>query len=308
MQEHYSICKVFVKQSEENKVSDVWNIWYYKAMKLSAWVFATDLIPHKRSYFDKWVKSNIFDEYSVEEVFKKLKSSGIDGIELLIPLHFTEEDAQYIEKTLSENTVKVNSIHQPLRLFSKSSLDEVESLFVLAKRLSAKVIVLHLSSSGNQIHDKNYLSSLRKWEKEYNVKLGFENHQKHFVLFYKKYLWDSKQFSTTMKKLGFGITFDTTHLATTGADIIKFLQENLDTVVNIHISDYKDHPFSTSFRPADFTHMPLGKGELPIKEFLQTLKKNNYKGLLTMEINTNLEGLCQSAKIILHKGEFLNRN
>lgn len=267
-------------------------------MRLSAWIFASDLILKKQTFFDKWVKKNIFEQHSPKEVFEKLKSAGVDGIELLIPVNFSIDDYQYIKEVFEKNKVTVNSIHQPLRLFTKSSINEIKYICELAHKFHARVVVLHLSSAGSQVFNNNYLKTLKKFEKKYDIKIGFENHQKHFVLFHKKYLWDSREFSSIMKTIQFGITFDTTHLATTKSNIIQFFQDNKESIVNIHISDYKDHLFSTTFRPALFTHMSLGKGQLPIKEFLETLKKDNYKGLITMEINTNLEGLCESAEII----------
>lgn len=267
-------------------------------MKLSVWVFATDLITSKRSYFDKWVKKNIFDDSTTSEVFAKLKASGIDGIELLIPLHFTNDDLRFIQKILSENNIQVNTIHQPLRLFSKTDLKEIQKLFIIADKLKAKVIVLHLNSAGNQIYNKNYLKNLHELEKKYNVQIGFENHQKHFILACKEYLWDSKKFSKLLQSIHFGMTLDTTHLATTGKNIVSFLQENINNIVNIHLSDYKSHLFSTSFRPAASTHMPLGDGELPIVEFLEFLKEKKYNGFITLEINTDLEKLCTNAQTV----------
>ena len=35
-----------------------------------------------------------------------------------------------------------------------------------------------------------------------------------------------------------------------------------------------------------------------MKEFLKVLKVNKYDGFITMEIKTDLEGFCESAKFI----------
>jgi sugar phosphate isomerase/epimerase len=62
--------------------------------------------------------------------------------------------------------------------------------------------------------------------------------------------------------------------------------------VNIQLSDYK------AKWPKPLLHLIPGKGDLPIVEFLGILKNNKYDGLITMEIKTNLEGFCESARFI----------
>jgi sugar phosphate isomerase/epimerase len=94
------------------------------------------------------------------------------------------------------------------------------------------------------------------------------------------------------------MTLDTTHLGQAGGDIVKFFKKNKGKIVNIHLGDYKHHPLNTTLRPFRYKHLPLGHGQLPIQEFLETLRKEKYQGLITMEIHTNLEGMCQSAKLI----------
>ena len=101
-----------------------------------------------------------------------------------------------------------------------------------------------------------------------------------------------------MKENEFFVTFDTTHMAHSGGDIVTFFKHNKDRIVNIHLSDYKSNMLNSSLRPLRFKHLPLGEGELPIEEFIKLLRKENYKGLLTMEINTDLAGMCESARII----------
>jgi sugar phosphate isomerase/epimerase len=262
-------------------------------MHLSAWVYATDLLPLKRSFTEKLVHSkSLFRKYSIEEVFQKLKAAGVDGIELLIPVNFSEEDFKQIQAILNKNSVVVNSIHQPLRWITKTNVSEIKMLFSVAKKFNAKVIVLHLYNAKEQIFNNSYLEKLHNLQKEFGIKIAFENTQKFAQVFNQKIYWDSKMFSEIVKKAGFSITFDTTHLANTGGDIIPFFNENKDNIVNIQLSDYRVRFLKPSL------HLPLGKGTLPVKEFLQILKENNYQNYITLEIKGDLEELCESALLI----------
>lgn len=263
-------------------------------MRISVWIYATDFFPNKRNLIERLGnKKNLFSCAKPEKVFAKLKAAGVDGIELLIPTNFSDDDFKFIKNIFDENKIPVNSIHQPLRLFTKTDLKEVEMLFKFANKFNAKVIVLHLYSAKEQIFNQNYLDKLHELEKQYGIKIGFENTQKFGHIFSnKKIFWKIEEFLEIIKKSGFSITLDTTHLADAGGDIIEFFKQSKENIINIQLSDYHYK------WPVPGLHLPLGKGKLPIKEFLKVLKENNYHGLITLEIKTDLEGLCQSAKLI----------
>lgn len=273
-------------------------------MKLSAWVSVSDLIPHKKTIFDrfilaKFIYQSIFHKNNPGDVLLNLKKCGVNGIELLMSSNTKENDIQKVKDLLAQVKMQVFSIHQPLSSLFNISILEVTKLFKVAKALKALVIVLHINVIGNQIFDQDYIKALKNLENEYNIMIGIENSPKSYLSLFKSYSWKEKEFLSLMKKTGFCITFDTTHLAQTGKDIISFYKNNKDSIVNIHLSNYRKSFLNTRLLLTNDTHLPLKKGELPIKEFLQTLKEENYDGLITMEINGSLEELCQSANFCL---------
>ena len=269
-------------------------------MKISVGLFLTDIFPHRRRLFNKLVKNKIMGHVPASQAFDSMKKSGVEGIELFLPSFnkFTLEDIKDVKKIVEDNTMEVLSVHQALRFFSKTRIAEIAKLFHMADMLSAKVIVLHLSLAGKQIFDKEYKDTLHSLEKKYGITIGFENREKYVITPGGKHNWQGDLFSDLIKENDFHITFDTTHLAATKGDIIKFFKKNKDRIINIHLSDYKHHVLNGSLRPFRYKHLPLGKGQLPIKKFLETLREEKYKGLVTMEIHTNLEGICESARLI----------
>lgn len=111
-------------------------------------------------------------------------------------------------------------------------------------------------------------------------------------------MYKGNEFSQAIEMSGLSMTFDITHLGQTGEDICEFYKKNKEKIVNIHISDYKKSWLNRVLMLANGTHLPLGKGELKINEFLKILKETKYQGSVTMEINGDLETLCQNAKLI----------
>ncbi|HVF68932.1 MAG TPA: sugar phosphate isomerase/epimerase family protein [Xanthomonadales bacterium] len=267
-------------------------------MKTSVLLFLTDILPEKRRLFNKIVKNKIFGSLPNEKVFTEMKKSGIEGIEVLLPKLITADDIHDLKEVMEANKMQVFSVHQALRFLTQTKLAEIKKLFDIAQLLSAEVIVLHMNSAGKQVLDPKYIAEIHKLEKNYGIKVGYENMEKHAGSLMSGIGWDGKKFGDLMKKNGFKITMDVCHIGQSGGDILNFLKLNMARIVNIHLSDYKSHYLNNSIRPMRFKHMPLGKGELPINEFLKILKNENYPGILTLEIETDLKGLLESAEII----------
>ncbi len=269
-------------------------------MKTSASLFFTDILPHKRRLYHKIIKSKVFDHSPAKEVFAKLKAAGMDGVELILPSFqkASDEDLHEVKKLLDECKMPVFSVHQVIRFITKTRLAEIVELFHIADSLGAKVIVLHMNSAGKQVLNKDYIKLVHSLENKYGITVGFENREKFFGSLHRGYGWHEDKFAKLMKDNNFNITLDTTHLAHSGGDIVDFFEKNKDRIVNIHLSDYRPHILNGSLRPLRYKHLPLGKGILPIEKFLRAVKKDNYKGLMTMEINGSLDALVDSAGII----------
>lgn len=267
-------------------------------MKTSVLLFLTDILPEKRRLFNKLVKNKIFGNLPTDKVFSQMKKSGINGVEVLLPDFATENDIKDLKVVLDKNKMEAYSIHQALRFLTKTRIAEIQSLFETASFLSAKVIVLHMNSAGKQLYDKKYIDEIHRLQKKYDIKVGFENSEKHAGSVRNKIAWHELDFANLIQKNDFNITLDICHLGQTGGNIIKFIEKNIDRIINVHFSDYKSHYLNNSLRPMRYKHLPLGKGELPIVEIIQALKKEGYKGTLTLEIETNLQGLQASAEII----------
>jgi len=64
------------------------------------------------------------------------------------------------------------------------------------------------------------------------------------------------------------INLDIGHFTAANFDAVDFLKQHHDRIVTLHVKDRKKNQGD---------NLPLGQGDTPIKEVLQTLKKNRYK-------------------------------
>ncbi|MGH7203141.1 MAG: sugar phosphate isomerase/epimerase family protein [Candidatus Levyibacteriota bacterium] len=269
-------------------------------MKTSVSLFLSDILPQKRKLYHQIVKNDILDRATVDDDLKRLKDAGLEGIEICLPQYTrtTEEDIKQVMQLSKRHKLPIFSIHQSLRFFSSTKLPEISELMDIANRMSASLVVLHMNTAQKQIFDFNYIKALHQLEKQYGITVTFENMEKYIASLRKKYIWEAQAFAKVIDDNNFHITLDVVHLAHSGGDILTFYEQNKDRIKNIHLSDYRYNMFNSNLRPLRFKHMPLGEGELPIQTFLKLLKKEHYKGLLTMEIHTDLKGICESIAII----------
>src|SRR5258708_3178663 len=152
-------------------------------MKTSASLFLTDILPGKRNLYTRFIKNKVIGKASLEQVFNALQLAGVEGIELLLPSYskITYDDIEEVKKILQKYNMPVLSVHQKLRFLTRTRLAEITKLFHTADMLGAKVIVLHMNSAGKQVFDKEYITTLHSLQKKYNITVGFENRERHFV-------------------------------------------------------------------------------------------------------------------------------
>jgi sugar phosphate isomerase/epimerase len=269
-------------------------------MKTSIVLFLSDILPHRKKVYHKVVKNKIFKNKTAPEVFRHLKKIGVSGFELMLPQYadVTNKDIKEIKELTQAYKFPTLSVHQALRFLSATKIKEIARLFEIASMLEAKVIVLHINSARKQIFNEEYIQKLHKLEKKYGINVTFENMEKHIESYFHAHRWHPVKFAGLVKKTDFHITFDIVHLAHSGGDILSFYKENRERILNIHLSDYRYHPLNSSLRPMRYKHMPLGKGELPITDFIKMLKREKYNGLLTLEVHCDMTGAENCVTVI----------
>lgn len=267
-----------------------------QSMKLSISVAAWDFLPQKANLIEKLLmvipkrRDNVIENIS-EMVTKK----RINGIELVLSVNNDEEDIRMISKLFNKYNIPVLSVHQAVLHILKINISSIEFLFKAAKILSVKIIVIHLYAMRKLLEKTENIKYLKGLERKYKISIGLENSSRDidiglFSRVTKRFAWEEQEFTKTIKELEMRVTFDTTHLGLSAWGITKFFLQNQNRIINIHLSDYKNGLLSS--------HLPLGKGLLPIKDFLNTLKINHYRGLITLEINDNFPEIIRNVSYV----------
>lgn len=218
------------------------------------------------------------------------QSERIKNIELVIPAQITKEKINNIQVFVQKHHLKILSIHQPILKLTGISQEEITEFLAIAQKLKANLVVIHLFAISKRIFDPQFKSWLLGKQEKYQVEIALENSTKNLFTRFFPFVCEANQFGETMTKSGFKITMDITHLGYSGGNILEFYKKYHEHIVNIHLSDY-GHGLRGM-------HLPLGKGKLPIKEFLLLLKQTRYSGQLTLEIPYSTQEVIESYNLV----------
>lgn len=220
----------------------------------------------------------------IEEIFVLARDGGFDGCELVIDQHFMSDG--YLDRVQAcLEVLPVYTIHAPFLKMAKweTKVKELKRSIDIARVLGARVVNFHPPAWLTlEISFARWLSSVHDFQKELDcadIALTIENMPRAG----RRLMLASYILNDIDDLIAFGIehnlyfTFDTTHLATFGTDIVASFIKILktDRLRNIHLSDSGDHE----------SHLFLGRGELPVARFLNTVRRLGYDGMLTFEVS-----------------------
>ncbi len=210
--------------------------------------------------------------FDLEHLFKRLKVTGIDGVEIVIGIK-SRWNAKEILKVSQKYEVPVISLHQPV--WSGGGIWFDEGFFRLAKLFGVKQITCHplLGLSFGHPLMRSYLAKLSRMQKENNVEILLENLPVNWMGIQSD-TGDIEKLLEVVKQYGLKMTVDIDHMRLKAPHKESWFPNVLPYVGNIHLS---------SFTP-QYKHMPLYLGEFQTKEFISALYKANYQGLLTLEL------------------------
>jgi sugar phosphate isomerase/epimerase len=218
------------------------------------------------------------------EIFLLAQEAGFDGCELVIDRRFN--DSRSIDAAVEcLEILPIHSIHAPFMKMNAwgNHVYSLKRSIEIAKILGAEIV---------NFHPPNWFSmeiAFFRWFRkvsDFQKKLGGDSiilTIENMPRIGKRLLLAPYILNNFEDLIKFGVnrnlyfTFDTTHLATFGNDVISAFLAFFKTkrLKNIHISDFGDHE----------NHLFLGCGELPVAKLLNTIVRLGYDGMVTLEVS-----------------------
>lgn len=219
---------------------------------------------------------------SLESSLEFMESLKIRYAELLHQFPTEEFDLDVLDSYNLEYT-----IHAPFMdvniaaLGSKSratSIELVKDSVDLANKIDAKAVVVHpglIPFIAREMPEEVYkiannsIKEIGDYSKDLGVNTTIENMPDFEGMIYK----DMARLNELLVELEMGMTYDIGHAHHCGIspDAIYF-----DSIKHIHAHDNMGD---------DDSHLPLGEGNIQLKDIIDTFEKKNYGGIYMIEVN-----------------------
>jgi sugar phosphate isomerase/epimerase len=216
-------------------------------------------------------------EPKLEWVFKFAKNAGFDGVELNESLRTRFMGADKIRQLAENFDCKILVVHQLVPRETWSTVKSVAGLLERARAIGASRAVVHIGSIRHSLIDEKYFSVFKELERQSGVTIVWENAMaqiKSFRSKNRKAAHDPEGFISLANKHNLSLTYDVGHMAPLMSDLVHYYQKIKPRLKHIHLHD------TLGFRD----HMPVGQGQLPLLDFLKSLKTDGYAGTLTLEV------------------------
>ena len=216
---------------------------------------------------------------------------GFDGVELVIAPEYMLLGEQRVHKLIEQGGVRPLSLHQPMVPFRlptpgwpRHAARSIPRTIAAARSFGCEVVVIHATtarSEGNALW-RAYAQAMREALQQPgpSISVGVEISQ-HTKRTHREAMDDADAVLRFVEDQGeqVGITLDTAHTAANGDDLLALYEKLRSRLRNIHLSDW------TIRGGKHRTHLMPGEGRAPLAEFLEMLARDQYAGLLTLEIS-----------------------
>jgi sugar phosphate isomerase/epimerase len=228
-------------------------------------------------------------------VARAAAAAGYDGLELVLGIDHLLHGAAWVRRAARGSPVPVFSVHQPLfgvgpwRSLTRAVSDTVE----LALQLGAGVVVLHAPRvrSWDDARGREWLAALDQAQQRVTgsaTRLTVENLGAHARRPTPTALGALDDLAAFCRQHGLGLTYDTCHAGTLGADLTADLAAVSDVLANVHLSDYRPSAPLERLPVLDMAfanHQMPGEGALDLGQALHSLAAQGYHGPITFEIS-----------------------
>jgi len=209
-----------------------------------------------------------------QEVIKRLKSCGVDKIELCgVHANFTDENSfDDVLKQYSDGGVEIVSIG--VQGFNDDEATE-RKFFEFARRANARF----MSCSFGIANAPKSIETAEKLATEYGIKLAIHNHGGYDWLGNSAMI--GKVFSQTGENIG--LCLDTAWALHSGENPLEWVEKFGSRLYGVHI---KDFVFDRAGKGEDVV---VGTGNLDLPQLLQKLKTVSFNGYAVLEYEGDVE-------------------
>lgn len=217
-----------------------------------------------------------------ERAFQVAKHLGYEGIELMVSPSKETQNVDQIKALVDKYELPVTSVHAPTLLLCKFvwGMDPAGKLMKSvrhAERLGARSVVVHPPFK-NSAYAKVFLDYVNRLQDMTDIKICVEN----------MFPWVGREqygpsWEETCEKAPY-LTFDFSHAALSGMNVMEFFNEWSHKVQVIHYTDGSTRDGHKDSIKDE--HKLPGEGDMPLQEVYEHLNRTDWAGETVLEIDT----------------------
>lgn len=238
--------------------------------------------------------SGSFPTYSLPAIFEIGHEAGADAIEVMLTPRVVKNGATRLRFLEDQFRLPIASLHSVMRLREASAeqlkADILDSARIARKLEHCQTLVVHPpgSESGTGISSwwLEAMSSAGEILSSSSTSISIENPDPPANAHRPDERLSLTRWRVLAQEFGLHATFDTSHAAASGWDLLAYAAEPDVGLDNVHLSDVGGEPFESGLlNSLIHQHRPPGTGNLQIERFLARLAQTDYNGLITLEIS-----------------------
>jgi sugar phosphate isomerase/epimerase len=232
----------------------------------------------------------------VGDIASIAQQAGADGLELLLNGRLLAAGPERVAHSANDHDLPIRSIHPPIRLLNARQHVH-EDMIATAKFArevpGCRILVMH-AVGGATLHSEHGRAFFRTIDavttilRKSGVRLAIENRGTLHPQPRMDFLDRLQNLYRVCEEWDLDITFDTSHAASFGINIVPALDVVYPRLTNVHFSDRREEPpaiASSIVNSLTREHQLPGNGALPLASFVQRLRAKQYRGTLTLELS-----------------------
>ncbi|MGI8689437.1 MAG: sugar phosphate isomerase/epimerase family protein [Thermomicrobiales bacterium] len=224
------------------------------------------------------------------------RQAGADGLELMLTSRLLAAGPEIVFEAAKKYQMPIRSIHPPIRFINARQHvhTDMRAAAAFARETpGCRTLVMH-AVGGPGLHTERgraffqTIGEVTDLLKKSGVRLAIENRGTVQPRPRLDFLDRLQNLYRVCEEWDLDITFDTSHAASFGLNIVSALDVVYPHVANIHLSDRRDEPpaiASGVLNSLTREHQVPGTGALPLGLFLQRLKTKEYRHAVTLELS-----------------------
>jgi sugar phosphate isomerase/epimerase len=231
--------------------------------------------------------------YSLPAIFDIGRSAGADAIEVMLSPRMVAQGCTRLRFLEEEFQLPIASVHSVMRVREPDPeiwlKDILESARLVRKLEHCEALVVHLPDTRSSAFTSRWLETIQQATEilsRSRAEISVENLDPDPGSEMPDEWLSMTRWRVLTQEFGLGATFDTSHAAASGWDLLAYAENPHQALNNIHLSDVGGKRFRSSLlNTLLHDHRPPGTGNLQIERFLARLAQTQYNGLITLEIS-----------------------